>query len=819
MAYQTKIEKEVNQATHYETDFSIGLTSQEVNARKKQGLVNKISKTVTKSYGKIIFDNLINFFNLLLFGIAALMIVAKIPWTSFAFLGILTINITIGLIQDIRARRMVDKLKVTSYPLVMALRDGKEIELPANEIVFGDIILLKTGNQIVCDGSIVEGSIEVNESILTGESRNVIKNIKDTVMSGSFVTCGKCKYRVEAVGKANYAEKLQSKAKQFKRKKSEILKTINFLFKFIGITVVVLGASLFITAHFFHDLRNDFTDSIKSISGAMVSMIPTGMYLLTSLTLAIGVIKLAKKRMLVQELYCIETLARVDVVCFDKTGTLTDGSMEVESIEVLNNNYSNEIPCLLHSLVEGTKDTNATAQALFNKYKEAPVYDIHSAVAFNSERKYSAVMLKDGRSIVLGAREFIPHKSSKIDEICMSYEKQGLRVLLLGVSKTVITAESKLKNIEPIGIIVLKDHIRDDAYENIKWFKDNGVEVKIISGDNPISVSEIAKRVGVTTADKYISLEGMSIEMVKKIANEYTVFGRVSPEQKEALVNSMQEQGHIVAMTGDGVNDILALKAADCSIAMASGSDAAKTISHLVTLDNNFSSLPDVVGEGRRVINNLQRTCSLFLVKTLFAMVMTIVFLIFEWVTKDNETYKYPFATNNMYIWELVTIGFGSLMLSLQPNNEKLGKHGFLANILTRSVPAGIVQVLLVSTYLVLYKVGVFQDLETFRTFSIVTFSVCSFVILLRISMPFDIYRVVLNVALGIITIVLLLIDHGIYVNDGKGVIGIAYNLFNNSNWWILLIVMVSSIPLYAGIETLFVRIFNKVEKRVFRGN
>lgn len=817
MQKKTAIEKLIDQTPHFETDLSIGLTTEQVESRKKDGLVNKIAKTVTKSYGKIIFDNLVNFFNILLFLIAALMIWADIDWTHYAFLVILTINITIGLIQDIRARRMIDKLKVTSYPMVNALRNGKEIRILSNEIVYGDILLLRLGDQIPCDGKIMQGFIEVNESLLTGESKTIQKEVGSSVFSGTYVKSGNCKYRVEAVGKANYAEQLQNRAKQFKKKKSEILKTIDFLFKIIGVTVIVMASALFITAAVKGTLTGDFKETIISISGSLVAMIPTGMYLLTSLTLAIGVIRLARKRMLVQQLYTIESLARVDTICFDKTGTLTDGSLEVKQIEVLDPKYKDKVGSLLNTLVEGTKDYNATTRALTTSFSTELILGIHSAVPFNSDRKYSAVMLDDGRSIVLGAREFVPHEDKHIDELCESFEKQGLRVLLLGSSKTVISPREPLHDISPIAIVVMEDHIRDDARDNIAWFKNNGVTVKIISGDNAQSVSEIAKRVGVTNADSFISLEGMPVEMVKEIANKYTVFGRVSPEQKEVLVQSMQADGHIVAMTGDGVNDILALKAADCSIAMASGSDAAKTISHLVSLDDNFSSLPNVVSEGRRVINNLQRTCSLFLVKTLFAIVMTLFFLVAQWITGDMATYAYPFATINMGVWELVTIGFGSLMLSVQPNNEKLGKHGFLTNILTRSVPAGLTQCLLVVIYFILFKTGIFPDLVTFKAFAIITFTVFSMFVLIRVSLPFDAYRLVLNIGLGIVVIGIFLIDWGLYQN-GNGVLKISYSSLTSDNWWILLIVVVLSIPLYIGLEALAVKVFKKVDKKFLGG-
>ena len=421
-------------------------------------------------------------------------------------------------------------------------------------------------------------------------------------------------------------------------------------------------------------------------------------------------------------------------------------------------------------------------------------------------------MLKDGRSIVLGAREFVPHSDKKIDKKCEELESKGLRILVIGTYPRVVTPEHPLDECKIIGILVLEDHIRDDAIANIKWFQDNGVKIRIISGDSPISVSAIAANVGVKDSEKFISLEGMSVEEVKKIANDYVVFGRVSPEQKQAIVEALKEKKHIVAMTGDGVNDILALKVADCSIAMGSGSDAAKNVSHLVSMDSNFSTLPEVVSEGRRVVNNLQRTCSLFLVKTMFAALFTLISLIYVWSNSEIR-FIYPFNPQNMYVWELVTIGIGSLFLSLQPNNEKI-KAGFLANIMTRSVPAAISIVIACSIYfIVAITNGAFLSMEDARVMAVLTFSVASYVILFRICMPFDIYRVALFGAVLVIGTIFFVIDrYSIYPNliNHTGFFNIDYSLITANNWWLLLVIILGTIPLYMGIETISVRFYDK---------
>ena len=820
MYKRNSIVKKIENVDHFPLNKDKGLTSEQVQSRIDEGLTNRIPKHVSKSYWKIFYDNVINFFNILLFSIAALMIVAKVKFTSFAFLLILVINITIGLVQDIKARRLTDKLKVVSYPKVTVLRDGKEIKIPANELVLSDIVVLSLGDQICADGTIVEGMVEVNESILTGESISVKKTIDAQVLSGTYITSGKAKCRVDHLGKANYAERLQASAKYFKKPKSEILRTLRFVFRIIGFTVIFIALALIITYITRGQLNpsnpTDFAMGVGTTAGSLVAMIPTGMYLLTSMTLAVGAVRLANRGMLVQELYCIESLARADVLCLDKTGTITDGSMRVHDLIAIDGD-AESLKAILNTLVKATGDSNVTALAIkkaFEELKEVPYY---SALPFNSERKIAAVMLKDGRSIILGAREFVPHNDAKIDKRCEEIESKGLRVLVIGTYTQAVTPETKLSNCKIIGILVLEDHIRDDAIANIEWFQNNGVKICIISGDSPISVSAIADSVGIKDAEKFISLEGTPIEEVKRIANDYAVFGRVSPEQKQAIIESLKDHGHTVAMTGDGVNDILALKVADCSIAMASGADAAKNTAHLVSMNSNFSTLPDVVSEGRRVVNNLQRTCSLFLVKTIFAAFFTFVSLILMWSNPGNTDIHYPFTPNNMYVWELLTIGIGALFLSLQPNNERIGGSAFLANILTRSVPAAITVVLVTLTYfLVAIATGsTFINFEAATTMAVLTFSIFSYVILFRVCMPFDIYRVALMVALVIIGVIFFAIDIFVfYPNlDGTGFFQINYSLLNTDNWWLFLMIVLLSIPVYMGLETISVRFYDYVIK------
>ena len=816
--------------TPIDVDLNFGLSDEEVKQRQKDGLVNKISKNVTKSYGRIIFDNLFNFFNIILFGISIFMIIIKAQPRNFIFLYLLIINITIGIVQDVKARKQTDKLKVVNYPIVHVLRAGNIITIPASEIVLSDIVYISSGDQIVADGTVMSGSIEVNESLLTGESVNILKNPGDKVYSGSYLTSGKAKMRVDRVGKANYAESLQAKARAFRRPKSEILKTINLIFKIIGITAIALGIITVISyivqgkfawPGFENMIDSSFQESGLALSAMMTSMMPVGMYLFVSITLAVGVIRLAKHRVLVQELYCIEMLARADVLCLDKTGTITDGSMVVNKLDFFGKDADYDIENVLFTLVTATGDVNATAKAIKRKFSSHEVLPYSSWRPFNSERKYSAVMLSDGRCFVLGAREFLPFKpSQKITEICESYEKQGLRVLMLGYAKHGFTMTEDMPEIKPVCLVVLEDRIKKDAVKNIAWFKSNGVAIKIISGDNPISVSEIARRVGVENADKYVSLDGMSLEEVAKIAKEYTVFGRVSPEQKEVIVETLQDAGHTVAMTGDGVNDILALKAADCSIAMASGSDAAKAASHLVTLDNSFSSLPQVVSEGRRVINNLQRTCAVFLIKSFFIIVMSSIFLLANWI---NPEIIYPFKVNMTNIWELITVGLACFFLSLQPNSERTHST-FMKNIITMVLPGVLVQSLSVGVIFTISAINpMLLPMDAAITMAVITFTAISFITIILISIPFDVYRAVLSVGLGIMVVLLFIIDCFWFApnnisekNPTGSFFSLNYTAFDNGPWWILLIVMFIAVPAYVGLMILARYINKKIDIKEF---
>ena len=737
-------------------DIGTGLTKEEVEERKKDNLTNRIKKQVTKSYFRIFFDNLFSFFNIILFCIAALMISAGISTiSSYLFVVILTANIVIGLISDIRARVLVDRLRLITDPRSKVIRDGHKTEIPVTDVVLSDIVYLNAGDQIPCDLLLVDGSLYVDESLLTGESEPVKKGRGDELLGGSFVKSGHAYAKAIRIGAASYSETLRTSAQTFSRPKSEIKHSTMLIFLVTGIASIVIGVATFLN-HYIPiwsgiPSGDTYQDFIQELSGKMVAMIPSGLYLLTSMTLAVGVIALARKRMNVQELYCIEMLARVDTVCFDKTGTLTDGTLSLREALPLGKEKKEDLIHLAYSLVKATGDNNSTALAILEAGKNLKPLDHQETLPFDSSRKYSGASL-EGKTYALGAYGFLKaKKNSELEKKIESYAKEGYRVLVLYSCKSGID-EGEIDGLcTPIGLLMFLDTIKPDAKENIAWFVDNGVAIKVISGDDAVTVSSIAREVGVPNASHYISLAGIPVEEVGALIDDYAVFGRVSPEQKAALVEALQKKGHKVAMTGDGVNDILALKKADCSIAMASGSAAARNISHLVALDNDFSHLPDVVGEGRRVINNLQRTASLFLCKTFFAIVLSFVFLISDWCGGES----YPFTTQNLLIWEVLSIGVPAFFLSLQPTKERL-QGSFLKNILLRAIPGGFCECLVVIVIYLSHAINpAFMNLETARTLSILSFSVISFVTLFRVSLPPNklrliIFAVMLVAALGL---------------------------------------------------------------------
>lgn len=746
------MEEKIASAPAFEIDPAVGLTAEQVESRVKAGLVNKVKKHPTKTFWQIIVDNVFNYINAVLFLVCVLMVIAKLSFPHYFFMFILAANTGIGLYQDIHARILVDRLKVVSDPKATVLRDGESREIDAADIVLSDVVLFKIGDQILCDSTVVEGECYVDESLLTGESVPVAKRVGDQLLSGTFLVKGHAKAQAAKVGSANYAEALQGTASVFVQPKSEIKRSVSAFVHVTGTVALAIGLAMYLSYGFqTGDWVGFFTNygMVESVSGSMVSMLPTGMFLLTSTSLAVGVIALSKQKMLVQQLYCIEMLARVDAICFDKTGTLTDGTMAVAEFLPLAGHGEEDLKTAIARVLHATQDTNATAQALRDACGESSPFEALKALPFDSASKYSAAEFEDG-TFGFGAFGFLPLKAGQeLAPVIASLAEKGYRVLVVGVSKGRIVKGKAPQGMEPIGLVALSDHIKEDAAENIAWFQGNDVKVRVISGDDPVTVAEIAKRVGVIDADKYVSLEGRAPEECKKLVDEYAVFGRVSPEQKAALIEAIKEQGHKVAMTGDGVNDILALKVADCSIAMASGSSAAQSVAHLVSLNNDFSKLPEVVRQGRRVINNLQRTCSLFLNKTFFAFILSVLFFFLQ--TFVGEHMRFPFKTQNLFVWECCFVGMAAFFLALQPSAERL-KGSFMKNIVLRSLPAGVAQCIcaLLPLFVWIYVPESFTYLKDpdqiwniAITLSVLSFTCFAFIVLMRVCHPYNKYRLV----------------------------------------------------------------------------
>ena len=678
--FEKKVEEVApKKITRVKASADNGLSVDQVIERINGGFVNQSKNENTKSIASIFVTNIFTFFNMLCLLIAILLIIAG-SYKNLLFMVLAIVNTTIGIVQEIRAKKTIEKLSLLTAPTTKVIRGGKIYEVMTNEVVLDDITILSSGKQIVADCIILEGEVEVNESLLTGESVSIKKKVGDTLLSGSFISSGTCKARVDKIGEDCYVEKLAGKAKQYKKPKSELFNSLNAIIKVISFAIIPISILMYINNY---QTYGEFAPTIEKTAGAILGMVPAGMFLLCSIALIVSVIKLAQRKALVQDLYCVEMLARVNVLCLDKTGTITDGTMKVYNCIEVQNKSGFTLKRIVGSMLSALNDNNQTSQALINYFGYNKELAPSATIPFSSQRKLSAVSFNENGTYILGAPEFVMPslKEGKIKDMIEQYAKDGYRVLLLAHSTAQITKQTIPTNRNAVAVIVLEDRIREDAIETIKWFKDNDVKIKIISGDNPLTVAEIAKRVGVDDTESFINLEGMSEAQVISAANKYTVFGRVTPEQKATLVRSIKAQGNTVAMTGDGVNDILALKESDCSIAMASGSDAVRSVSHMVLMDSKFSSMPQTVKEGRKVINNVQKSSSLFFMKTIFTILFSIL------VLAINE--PYPFAPLQLYMLEFFIIGVPSFFLALRPNESRVSGR-FIYNLLKNALPSGL---------------------------------------------------------------------------------------------------------------------------------
>ncbi len=727
-----------------------GLSTAQVQTRFTQFLFNDTNKKYSRSYASIFIGNICTFFNLLCLLAGIALIIANTQGiTNYLVLFITSANIVIGIIQEIRSKLSIDKLSIIVANNAKVIRDGETREIPVNEIVLDDVLLVELGQQVPADCILAEGSVEVNESLLTGESVAIKKNVGDTLFAGSFISSGSGKCRVDKVGKETYIEKLTSKAKKYKRPNSELMNSTKLIIKVISILIIPIAIGMFFIARGNFDAASGVEDflfskhinyAIQRTCSVVIGMIPSGMLLLTSFALALGIVRLAKNHTLVQDMYSLEMLARVNVLCLDKTGTITDGRMKVNDCVILNTVGEYSLNDIMGSMLSALDDNNQTSIALHNHFGTSDKLSPLVTIPFSSKRKLSAVTFEDVGTFCMGAPEFVlkPYPA-KVERIVKSYAQMGLRVIVLAHSPTPIVGEKLPAVLKPIAIISIADNIREDAIDTIKWFGENDVNVKVISGDNPVTVCEVAKRAGIKNADRYISLEGLNEKEVENVANKYTVFGRVSPEQKAILVRSIKSEGNTVAMTGDGVNDILALKEADCAISVASGSEAARNVSHIVLMDNNFNNMPKVVAEGRRVINNIKNSSSLYLMKTLFTAILAVLCIAMQ--------IPYLFMPQNVLLLEICIIAIPSSCLSLQPNKERVqGK--FITHVMSGAVSGALVMIICV---MAMYLANVIDPAEFgqhYLAMCMIALTFSGLVMVFRICRPLNVFRAVLCVSM-----------------------------------------------------------------------
>ena len=712
-----------------------GLTNEQVQQRIEEGKINVNENPNTRSYKQIVRENVLTFFNFLNLALMIMVLLVG-SYKNSMFMGIIVINTVIGIIQEVRAKKTLDKLAILTESKAVVLREGKKWSISTEKLVLDDILFLKTGDQVPADVKVLEGTVEVNESLLTGESDNLSKSQGDELFSGSFVTSGEACCQVIHVGKDNYASQITSEAKEFKRHNSELRNSLNAILKVISIIIVPLGAMLFYKQYMI--VGDTLKDSVVNMVAAVLGMIPEGLVLLTSVALTLGSMVLATKKTLVQELYCIETLARVDTLCLDKTGTITEGTMKVEDVQLYDTAQTTvvqhtakfdpetgepvqnvsalkpevtvsaekengqiqetvnsetvsqeerqklqEIDHIMGNMMSVLHDQNATADALRKRFPSRNDLKLIHAIPFSSDRKYSGAVFEGRGTYLMGAAQFLfPEGNEELLEHCSSYAQEGYRILVLAHSEQETKGTERPTGLEPLGLFLITDVIREEAPDTLAFFDSQGVDLKVISGDDPVTVSAIAKKAGLKNANHYIDATTIKTpEEMQRAVAECSVFGRVTPQQKKQMVQALQSQKHTVAMTGDGVNDVLALKEADCSIAMAAGSDAAKNIANVVLLDSNFGAMPHIVNQGRRVVNNIRSAASMFLIKTIFSVLLSLITIFFG----D----AYPFEPIQMSLISACAVGIPTFLLTQENNYNKID-HTFLRHVFMNAFPAAV---------------------------------------------------------------------------------------------------------------------------------
>lgn len=720
-----------------------GLTDEEVRQRVEEGLTNRTDISTDKTTKEIVISNVFTYFNLIFLVITILLIMVG-SFRNLTFLPIIIGNTVIGIVQEIRAKKTLEKMSLLNAPHADVIRNGSVKQISTDELVKDDVILLTAGKQICADAVVISGNIQVNESLLTGEADEVEKTEGSTLMSGSFVVSGECYARLEKVGNESYISKLSLEAKSMGGKEqSEMIRSINLIVKWVGIVIIPIGLILFWQSHFVNG--ESITKSVTSTVAAIIGMIPEGLYLLTTVALALSTMKLARKKVLLHDMKSIETLARVDVLCVDKTGTITEPDMKLKEIFLCKNSGADgtqtaltldELKSLILDYANASVDNNATMLALKAYAAEALTNNtsaLHrtavSQQAFSSSLKYGSVTFSDG-TYLLGAPEFIMHEDfARIEEEIIPYADKGDRVLLFARYDGENVENGINGSVTPLGFVALANPIRENAVKTFEYFKSQGVAIKVISGDNPRTVSRIAIQAGIESAESFVDAATLDTEdKIADAVNKYTVFGRVTPKQKKQLVKALQAKGHTVAMTGDGVNDILAMKDADCSVAMASGSEAAAQAAQVVLLDSDFAHMPDVVYEGRRVVNNIQRSASLFLVKNIFSLLLSL-FSVILMVT-------YPLEPAQVSLISMFTIGVPGFLLALEQNKDRIKGH-FITNVMLKALPGGLTDVIAVGALVVCGEVFCISD-ASIGTIATLVLSVVGFMILFKISEPLN---------------------------------------------------------------------------------
>lgn len=722
--------------TRVQAEPGVGLSAEQVKERFACHADNYKVESSTMSVSDIVKSNVFTYFNLVFAVIAVLLSIVG-AWRDMLFLPIIVANTCIGIVQEIHSKKVLDKLSILNAPQSVVIRDGKKAKISADKLVLDDVVEYTAGSQIPADAKVIDGELQVNESLITGESDEITKRAGDQLLSGSFVVSGKAYARLEKVGKDSYISKLTLQATKSKKgEQSEMIRSLNYLIMVMGIIIIPIGIALFVQSFIYNE--GTLHDSITGMVAAIIGMIPEGLYLLSSVAMAVSSVRLAQKKVLIHDMKCIETLARVNVLCVDKTGTITEPGMHVYEVELLDGVDEDATTKILADVVRAQNRDNATMEALQAHFTENGGMHAKEVFSFSSETKFSGAIMEDGKSYVIGAPEFVLRSQfEEYQEQIAEYSSKGYRVLVFGEYEGTLTKKPLTEPVVPMGFVMLANPIRKGAKETFTYFAENEVEIKVISGDNPLTVSVIAKEAGIANAERYVDASVLKTKSdYYNAVEEYTVFGRVTPNQKRMLVQALKAHKKTVAMTGDGVNDVLALKDADCSVAMASGSDAASNVSQLVLLDSDFSRMPSVVAEGRRVVNNIERTAALYIVKNIFSMLLAVFSVIL--------LLDYPLEPTQVSLISMFTIGIPSFILALEPNKNPIRGH-FLTNVLVKALPAGLTDFIVVSG-LVIFCREFSVDLDCLSTSCTILVAIVGFMILYRIAKPMNVGHIIMMI-------------------------------------------------------------------------